>query len=67
MARKELVRDIAAVLNKHSAENNSDTPDFILAEFLVDTLVAYDQATKARTTWHKPPEPEEANENGPQA
>ena len=34
----ELAKDIAAVLNKHSAENGSDTPDFILAEYLMNCL-----------------------------
>lgn len=32
------------VLNKHSMENASNTPDYILATFLMDSLVAINQA-----------------------
>jgi len=46
-----LREDIAAALNKHSAENGSDTPDFILARYLVSCLAAYDTATLAREEW----------------
>ena len=34
--------DITTVLNKHSAEGGSDTPDFILARFLLGCLEAFD-------------------------
>lgn len=43
-----LRRDLTAVLNRHSAENGSDTPDYILAQFLHGCLAAFDEAVLAR-------------------
>lgn len=48
----DLVSDLAAVLNRHSAEQNSDTPDFILAQFLRSCLAAWDVATRERERWY---------------
>jgi hypothetical protein len=39
-------------LNRASAENGSNTPDFVLAEYLTDCLAAFDKATKARDAWY---------------
>jgi len=47
-----LRQDITTALNRHSAEQNSNTPDFILAEYLIDCLAAYDRATAARHRHH---------------
>lgn len=44
--------EIATALNRHSAENKSDTPDFILADYLMACLDAFDRATARRTNWH---------------
>lgn len=46
--------EIENAINRHSAENGSDTPDFILAGFLMDCLRAYDAATVQRTRWYGP-------------
>ena len=46
-----LARDLAAVLNTHCAENASNTPDFILAQYLLGCLAAYNTAVQQRTTW----------------
>jgi hypothetical protein len=43
--------DIQAVLNRHSRENNSNTPDFILAQYLASALEAFEQAVNARDSW----------------
>lgn len=48
----DLERDLASVLNKHSAENGSNTPDFILAEYLIGCLKAYNTATKSKNAWN---------------
>ncbi len=40
------------LINAHSMENGSDTPDFILAEFLAGSLRAFDKATKERSRWY---------------
>ena len=48
----DLRKDIETAINRHSAENGSDTPDFILAEYLIACLAAYDQAVTAREKWY---------------
>lgn len=47
-----LRKEIENVINCNSAENGSDTPDFILAEYLTDCLTAYDKAVVAREKWY---------------
>ncbi len=48
----DLKRELAGLLNSHSAENASDTPDYLLAEFLLRCLNAYEQATQGRDAWY---------------
>jgi hypothetical protein len=45
-------KDIEGIINKRSAENGSNTPDFILAEYLTDCLAAFDKAAVARERWY---------------
>lgn len=40
--------DLERVINAHSKENGSDTPDYVLAEFLIGCLAAFDQAVRIR-------------------
>ena len=47
-----LVRDLASALNRHSAENASNTPDFILADLLRGCLDAFNKAVTARSKWY---------------
>lgn len=56
IARKEaeppsLRIEIEQAINRCSAENGSNTPDFILAEYLTDCLAAWDKAVAAREKW----------------
>ena len=51
-APDSLLSDIAAVLNRHSRENASNTPDFILAGVMVSALTAYEQASNHRERWY---------------
>lgn len=46
--RIRVAKDIAAVLNKHSVENDSNTPDYILAAYLMDCLQGYADAVRCR-------------------
>lgn len=48
----ELAEEIAAVINRHCAENESDTPDFILADYLMMCLVAFGRAVRRREKWY---------------
>lgn len=50
--RDELKRDLAAVLNRHSAENHSNTPDFILAEAVLGALDVMGHAMNERDRWY---------------
>ncbi len=43
-----LRRDMVGLLNRHSLENGSDTPDFILAKYMVTCLEAFDHAVRER-------------------
>jgi len=40
------------IINMHCMENGSDTPDYILAQYLLGCLVNFDTATMARDKWH---------------
>lgn len=55
---ESLRTEIAAAINRHSVESNSNTPDFILAEYLTGCLSAFDQAVTARERWYGNPGPE---------
>jgi len=44
--------EIRAVINRHSKENVSNTPDFLLASYLNKCLDAFDSAVKARDIWY---------------
>jgi hypothetical protein len=50
-----LEREIREAINRCSAENGSDTPDFILARYLLDCLDAYDRAVRDREVWGSVP------------
>lgn len=45
-------QELRALLNKHSIDNDCNTPDFILAEYLVQKLAAYSRAVKKNAEWH---------------
>ena len=47
-----LREEISMVLNKHSRENFSNTPDFILGEYLISCLSAFETATRGREKWY---------------
>jgi hypothetical protein len=46
------IEELRNAINRHSKENGSNTPDFILAEFLNDALNSYDKSVKARDKWY---------------
>ena len=46
--------DLCNLLNRHSKESESDTPDYILRDYLCDCLKVFDHVVGARTTWHRP-------------
>ena len=44
--------DLRSVINEHSKEQNSDTPDFILAKYLEKCLEAFDETIQEREHWY---------------
>ena len=49
---KDLVQEISEAINRQSMENDSNTPDFILAEYLCDCLETLDNCSKHREKWY---------------
>ncbi len=50
--RSAFVKDLEQLLNKHSLESGSDTPDFILAEFLTGCLETFNDTLTQRENWY---------------
>lgn len=50
--RSLFVTDLAEVINKHSLENMSNTPDIIIAEHLCQCLDAWNAAIILRNDWY---------------
>ena len=44
--------ELEQLINRHSRENRSNTPDFLLAEFITNCLIAYENATMQRDRWY---------------
>ena len=44
--------DLISLINSHSLENRTDTPDFILADFLMGCLESYESAIENCYDWH---------------
>lgn len=44
--------ELERLINANSAENGSNTPDFVIAGYLTDCLAAFDRAVKARMKWY---------------
>lgn len=45
-------RELEILINKHSIENGSDTPDFVLSRFIEDSINAFDSAIISREEWY---------------
>lgn len=49
--KEQLFEEIRKVINRNGLDTKSDTPDFILAEMVLDFIVAYSKAVKGRDNW----------------
>ena len=64
----EFRKGLEHTINCHSMENGSNTPDFVLSQYLSDCLAAFDKATQHRAAYYgspfdngnAPPPPREA-------
>ena len=52
MSDVEFERELCGLINRHSRENGSNTPDFILASYLMQCLGAFEQASNERERWY---------------
>jgi len=43
--------ELASLLNKHGLDNNANTPDYVLARYLVRQLDNFRESTDERETW----------------
>jgi hypothetical protein len=50
-------KKLREIINVHSLENESDTPDFILAEYMLDCFELPNGDTFKATHWMSKPEP----------
>jgi len=48
----EFEKELESLVNKHSIENESDTPDFILAQYLTGCLTVFTTAIQRREKWN---------------
>jgi hypothetical protein len=51
-AMADLERDLASLLNRYSQENGSNTPDFLLAEYLLACLSTWNTTVAKRDEWY---------------
>ena len=49
--RTPFVKELMSLINKHSMENKSNTPDFILAEYIYRCLKAGEYLIERREQW----------------
>lgn len=44
--------ELQNLINRHSLENESNTPDYILAEYLKGCLELFNKTSRAREQWY---------------
>ena len=52
--KQKLIGAFEEIINLYSLEKDSNTPDFILAEYLYDCLMAAQLLIGKRTVWYNP-------------
>jgi hypothetical protein len=50
---EDFKRELKCLINRYSMENDSNTPDFILAEYLYNCLIVFNNTVKKRSDWYK--------------
>jgi hypothetical protein len=48
----EFEQELQELLNRYSKENESQTPDYVLAHYIKYSLKAFNQATNLREEWY---------------
>ena len=52
MSKANFKTKLTMLINEYSLEDDSDTPDFILARFIEGCLKAFNKAVQQRETWY---------------
>lgn len=52
MEATEFIKELQHLINRCSWENRSNTPDFILAEYVYECLCSFEDASNAREKWY---------------
>lgn len=50
--RETFTKQLEDLINRHSMERGSNTPDFLLAQMLSDMLVVWNRYTIQREAWY---------------
>lgn len=50
--RKAVAKELASLMNKYGWDDWSNTPDYLLAEFIVDAVQAYGRTMNRNMLWH---------------
>lgn len=45
-------KELTSLINRYSRENKSNTPDFILAEYMNECLLTFEHIIVKRDEWH---------------
>ena len=48
----DLMSELVSLLNRYSRENVSNTPDFILRDYIWDALKAFERGVQRRDRWY---------------
>ena len=46
-------KELCFLINRFSLENDTDTPDFVLTQIMMQALYAYTDAVSVRKEWHR--------------
>jgi hypothetical protein len=52
ITKTKFQKELEKLINKYSIENHSNTPDFLLAQFIMNCLNSYIMVLKARDEWY---------------
>ena len=51
--KSDFEKELKQLINKHSLENESDTPDVLLAEFIMKALQNFNHCVNMRDRWKR--------------
>lgn len=57
--REKCFQELVHWINTNSLENGSNTPDFILADFLLESLILFEKINQDKKEWGQVPDPGE--------